>query len=232
MLGKLTKLCAVALLFGAAQMAHAQYVGGYAAGAQPYYGGNGGYGWGWNNWGAGSTVAGSYLEGMGSAIRAEGQYNLNTSAAAINIEEANKRDIENRVRWTKAYFEMRSINESYRHPKRPPPPPETWVRLAQAGVPARLPSTVLDPLTGAIAWPSALVGEEFKADREVLEDMFIERARAHGAIGSEGHAKIRAAVEDALAKLKARIKELDSRTYLEARNFLNSLAHEANFPTA
>ena len=65
------------------------YVGG--VGVMPYYGGfgGGGYGgWGFNDWGAGSTPAGSYLTGMANAIRAEGEYNLNTSAAAINLEEA------------------------------------------------------------------------------------------------------------------------------------------------
>src|SRR5262245_32416903 len=68
--------------------------GGYST--MPYYGGYGG--WGFNN-GIGSTAAGSYLGGLASAIRAEGQYNLMSSAAAINLEEAAKRDIENRQRW-------------------------------------------------------------------------------------------------------------------------------------
>ena len=88
----------------------------------PYYGGYGNGGWGFNDWGAGSTPAGSYLTGMANAIRAEGEYNLNTSAAAINLEEAQRRDIENRKLWTNTYFEMRRINESYTHPKRPPVP--------------------------------------------------------------------------------------------------------------
>lgn len=116
--------------------------GGYAPGAvavAPYYGG-GGYGYGgYNNWGAGSTPAGSYLTGAANAIRAEGQYNLMSSAATINLEEAAKREIENRKRWTDAYFEMRRVNDAYNHPKRPPTPPETWVRLAHEAAPARLP---------------------------------------------------------------------------------------------
>jgi hypothetical protein len=217
-----------------ASIAMAQGPGGYVGGVgvMPYYGGFGNGGWGFNDWGAGSTPAGSYLTGMANAIRAEGEYNLNTSAAAINLEEAQKRDIENRKLWTNTYFEMRRINESYTHPKRPPRPAETWARLAQNAAPDRLPNHVLDPVNGQIIWPSALQGDEFAPERGVLEQMFAHRAMSHGAIGIQGHATVRKAVDAALAKLKAQIRQIDTRNYLEARNFLNSLGYEANFASA
>ena len=226
-LGRL--LCASLL---AAPIAHAQFPGGYVVGgvgAMPYYGG---FGFGFNNWGAGSTVAGSYLAGLGEAIRAEGEYNLNTSAAAINLAEAQRREIENRKLWTNTYFEMRRINEAYRHPPRPQVPAETWARLARDAAPDRVPNHMLDPVNGAIIWPSALQGTEFTPERDVLEQMFSQRAMSHGAIGVEGHATIRKAVDAALAKLRAQIRQIDTRNYLEARNFLNSLRFEANFASA
>jgi hypothetical protein len=172
---------------------------------------------------------GSYMAGMASAIRAQGQYNLDTSGAAINLEEARKRDIENRVRWTNAYFEMRRVNEAYNHPKKSPTSPDTWARLAHQAAPNRLPTSLLDPVTGKIDWPAALLGDDFKADRETLDQLFADRATTHGAIGVDGYARIKKTTDDALSKLKGRIREIDSRNYLEARNFLNSLAYEANF---
>ena len=42
---------------------------------------------------------------------------------------------------------------------------------------------------------------------------------SHGAIGVQGHATIRKAVDAALAKLKAQIRQIDTRNYLEARKF-------------
>lgn len=219
-------------------IATAQYPGGYVGGVgvMPYYGGyGGGYdygGYGFNNWGAGSTAAGSYLTGMADAIRAEGEYNLDTSAAAINLEEAQKRDIENRKLWTNTYFEMRRINQAYTHPKRPPVPAETWARLAHDAAPDRLANHLLDPVNGQIVWPSALQGNEFEPERQVLEQMFSRRATSHGAIGVQGHATIKKAVDASLAKLKAQIRQIDTRNYLEARNFLNSLGYEANFASA
>jgi hypothetical protein len=225
-------------LFGAGllvvSIALAQVPGGYVGGVgvMSYYGGYGNGGYGNGNWGAGSTPAGSYLTGLADAIRAEGDYNLNTSAAAINLEEAQKRDIENRTRWTNAYFEMRRINESYTHPKRPPVPAETWARLAHDAAPDRVPSHLLDSVNGQIIWPSALQGDEFAPERGVLEQMFANRAMSHGAIGVQGHATIKKAVDAALAKLKVQIRQIDTGNYLEARNFLNSLGYEANFASA
>jgi hypothetical protein len=200
--------------------------GGYRA---PYYG-YGGYGYG--GWGAGSTPAGSYLSGLGQAIRAQGQYNLMTSAAAINLEEADKKDIENQKLWTNTYFEMRKINQAYKDSQRGPmPTAEDWVRLAHEGVPERLNSSALDPVTGHVAWPSALQTDDFRKQREALDAMFADRAIMHGAIGVDSHTKIRATVEEMLANLKDHIRDIDTRYYLEARNFLSSLAREADSPT-
>ena len=57
-----------------------------------------------------STVVGSYAYGLGRIIRAEGQYNLDTSAAFLNFTEAQRREMENLQKWTETYFEMRRIN--------------------------------------------------------------------------------------------------------------------------
>ncbi len=169
---------------------------------------------------------------MGKAIRAQGQYNLDTSAATINLEEARTRQIDNRKLWTNTYFEMRNVNKAYRDAQRPPArSPETWVRLAQKTAPARLSTSQLDPVTGRIAWPAGLTGPAFKSDREKLDPLFADRALAHGAIGVETHAEIRQLVDAMLASLKARIREFNTDQYLASRNFLTSLRYEATMPT-
>ena len=123
----------------------------------PYYGyggfGGGGYGWGGFN-GIGSTPQGSYLGGMSQVIRSQGQYNLMSSQAAVNLQEAQKKNIENQVQWTNAYIEMRRMRDAYRaETKVPPPTAEAWARNAHAAAPDRLPSSSLDPVTGALQWP-------------------------------------------------------------------------------
>src|SRR5437870_5530495 len=60
----------------------------------------------------GGTVEGNALKGMASVISAKGDYNLSTSAAAVNLTQAEKQDIQNRQAATHAYFEMRQTNRA------------------------------------------------------------------------------------------------------------------------
>jgi hypothetical protein len=209
----------------------------YNGGGGYYGGGGGGGGWGWGGWGGnmgvGSTAAGSYMTGMGNAIRAQGQFNLDTSAAAINLTEADRRSIENNKLWTETYFEKRRINQAYRDSqRRAPGNSETWIRLAQSGVPARLTTTALDPVTGAISWPPGLMPDKFLANRDVLDHMFADRALSHGAIGPQTHAQITSSINQMLEILKSYISVYTPNQYIESRNFLNSLAHEASLPAS
>src|SRR5262245_66634310 len=57
--------------------------------------GYGGYGYGYG----GGTAAGNYMYGMSNVIRAEGQYNLLTSMAGVNNEEARSKILDNRWKW-------------------------------------------------------------------------------------------------------------------------------------
>jgi hypothetical protein len=201
-----------------------------AASAQwgPYYGFGG---WG-GGMGAGSTPMGSYLSGMAQTIRAQGQYNVMSSQAAINLEQAQSMDIDNQLKWTNTYFEMRRVNDAYAKAKQTPRlSSETLAQMARDAAPARLPSNDLDAVTGQIAWPAVLQNTMFDDDRENLERLFTDRAVMHGAIGTETHGLIRNAVDAMLAKLKDHIRDFDTRNYLEARSFLISLGNESNYPT-
>lgn len=204
------------------------YVGGGG-----YYGGGGGWGWGMGGWGGvGSTAAGGYLAGLGQAIRAQGQYNLDTSAAAINMTEADRRAIENQKLWTETYFEKRRINQAYRDSqRRPRGDAETWVRLAQVRSPGRLSPSELDPVTGHINWPDGLMNDAYTRDRQEVERLFADRALAHGAIGPQMHQQITLAINSMLATLKSYIKDYSTNQYVASRNFLNSLAFEASSPS-
>ncbi len=203
--------------------------GGYGGGG---YGGMGGFGWGGMG-GIGSTAAGSYLGGLGMAIRSQGQYNLMTSEAAINWQEADKRAMENQVNWTNTYFEKRRINQAYKESQKGPQPSHSdWVRLCKKRRPGVWKATALDTVTGQIAWPTALQADIFADDRATLEQLFAQRAATDGAVGLDNYSKIRATVDNALETLKQRIRDIDTRNYLEARNFLLGLAREADFPTS
>src|SRR4051812_21476631 len=82
--------------------------------AAPSYNGVGLYG----GYAGGATVEGSMMQGMASVISAKGNYNLATSAAAVNTTQAIKQDIQNRQAATNAYFAMQETNRAARAAKR------------------------------------------------------------------------------------------------------------------
>ncbi len=200
---------------------------------QPSYGGDGGgygYGGGWG--GGGGTVAGNYYNGGANAVRAQGDYNLSTSQAVVNMEEAKRREIENRKEWTDSYFEMRRANSDYRAAERGPKgTPEDWVRYAKEAAPTRPSPGDIDRVSGQIAWPRLLQADDFKDGRDELERLFADRADKGGSIGPDGYQQIQDEINGMMAYLKKNIKRYPTSEYLSARKFLESLAYEARFTT-
>lgn len=84
----------------------------------PYPGSSGwsGY-WGYQ----GTTVGESFARGLASIIRAKGEYNLATSAAAVNFSIARNREIENDKQWVNAYFELRDLQQAAAQGRDPTP---------------------------------------------------------------------------------------------------------------
>ena len=188
-----------------------------------YYGG--GYG------GGGGTVAGNAAQGMASVVQAQGNYNLLTSQASINMKESDRLQMENDLQWTDTYFEMRQLNKSYRDAERGPKGTEAdWVRYAQQAAPKRLTYRDIDPVSAKINWPLALREDDYTIERESLEKLFYDRLVKSGGIGLAAYHQIQELTAAMTAQLKTHIKEMDSNTYLNARNFLTSLAYEGSIP--
>jgi hypothetical protein len=198
------------------------------------YGGEGRYGWGGYPWGGydhASTFSEGFGRGLDAVIRAQGEYNLNTSAAAINVSLARQQEIENRKRWTQSYFEIRDLNRQgfEAETKRLRGTPEDWLRVAQAGKPKRLSPTELDIVTGAIHWPILLTARSYSGQRVELEKAFTDRAY-HGVLEAETFLKVLQLTENLLSDLKTQVRDLPTGQYLAAKRFLESLAYEASQP--
>ncbi len=187
-----------------------------------------------------STIAESYARGIADVVRSRGQYNLLTSEALINVEDARTKNMQNRLQWTQTYFEMQKMNRDYRRELRgPTPSPEAFARWAREAAPDRLKSVELDSITGRIQWPTLLQEERYAPLRASLEQAFIERAEKHGAIGPDTALKINddaqamlMLLEDQLQESKIRNSPIPSYLYLDAKKFIQSLAYEARFPVS
>lgn len=174
-----------------------------------------------------STPASANMMGMSSVIRAQGQYNLATSRALMNYQQARSRYIDNQVKWQQAYHTMRRSAEAYWEQDREQRAAvrDRWLASRGSGQPAPLSPSQFNPHTGAIHWPAVLSSPEFAANRSKIEDLF--GVRAHTSSATTAHTQIRATLREMSAQLRSEIHELPPHEYLTGRKFLDALEGES-----
>jgi hypothetical protein len=179
----------------------------------------------------GSTAGGDIARGQAEFIRAAGEFNLNNSKTAINLQTAKSKEMDNRLRWTETFFEMRRVNRTNRAIEAGPRPTmDQVVHYARMQAPRRLASTQLDPVTGEIVWPPLLTDKAFTDNREFLQGKFKERAQQGGSIDIAQIEEVETAVDDFKDELKEVGLRRSSKRYGAARTFLDSLKLEYELP--
>jgi hypothetical protein len=185
----------------------------------------GGYGGGGYYGGGGTTAAGSAANGMANVISSKGSANLNNSAAAINMTQAQSNEIANHQQYTNTYFEMQATNKAAREAAEGPPPTmEQISRIAHEGVPKPLNPNQFNDVTGQISWPQALQLDTFAAERQQFEAV----VGSYSQVGSLNYAdqlKARSIINGMAAKLKAQIREMPPTDYATCKAFLQSLIY-------
>lgn len=198
------------------------------AAAQPYYGGWGG---GWGGYYHASTAAEGYARGMSDVVRSAGAANLMNSAAAGNYADARSKELDNRLKYTKTYFEQRQMNQMYRAQERGKPlSADQLASIAAADVPKRLSDSQLDPITGEIGWPIILRDKRYAESTEQLDALFRARAEAGNVVDAEQYQQIVQLCDQLQETLGDRVTEYKSWDFLDARKFLRSLAYEPRLP--
>ena len=185
--------------------------------------------WGWGGgYHHASTAAEGYQRGFADVVRSAGQYNLDTAQANNINQDTVSKYLDNRAKGTDTYFQMREANRQYRRQLETPPlSSEQLYRIAAEQRPDTLAASDLDPLTGDIAWPLVLQGEEYEEVRTKLEGLFALRAKE----GSSSYVfEIQQTANEALAQLKANIRNYPAPEYLKAKKFLEALAFTARAP--
>ncbi len=172
-----------------------------------------------------STAAGSAMNGMANAISAMGNYNLSTSAAAVNMTQARRNAIENSALYTDTFFQMRAANRAYREAERAPrPTAEQIARFARDGAPKPLSPSDMHSVTGQITWPPALQQDQFAAQRAQLDQLSATMA-AHGTLSMSNQMAARQTIETMFADLRSQIRDIPPQEYVASRNFLRSLIY-------
>ncbi len=182
------------------------------------------YGYG----GHSSTLEEGVQRGMADIIRSSGYANLQNSEAAKNYEDARSKALDNRIKSTQTYFEMRRLNRQYRDAENgPKPTQEELLRYAAARKPDQLSAADVDPLTGKIEWPKALREPEYAKYTQTLDEMFAYKARQQGDLTYRQQASVSAVTGDLAEELKKNIKIYPPQAYIEAKNFLSGLSAAA-----
>jgi hypothetical protein len=154
--------------------------------------------------------------------------NLLDSQAAQNLEQARSQNIDNRMKWTKTYFEMKRYNQEYREAnEKPRPTSEQLFRLAKEATPEPLSSQQLDPVTGEISWPKVLQQEEFAEPRQQLNQLYAQRAESSGKLGFEQLQQASRLVEQMQLVLKRNVDNYPPQVYSSANAFLKRLDYQA-----
>lgn len=213
----------------ASGIAYGAYSGMGSTGGFSGYGSSGGY---YGGGGGGftqdpiSAYANAEYSGVSNVIRAQGQYEKDTSEAMINQERARTVYLDNRQRYFYSQLRRRALAARHElaqaeHDQRVERNKRVEEFLA-AHQPAPLEHRHLDPWTGDIHWPKALQSDDFSELRQNLETLFSRHVQSRYA--SDATEDIATSVKEMKDLLRSKILDLPPNQYSDARKFLDRLA--------
>jgi hypothetical protein len=149
---------------------------------------------------------------------------------AINFETARSMSLDNRLKATETFFEMRRINRAARAQEAGPRPTlEQVVRMARIHAPRPLDDMEFDPLTGAIFWPLALRERLYDPKKTEVEKTFRERAGGLS-VDYPKYERLKGTILALKDLLKSRVDRYASHAYGKAQSFLDSLLYDYEKP--
>ncbi len=172
------------------------------------------------------------MTGMANMMQAAGARNLMNAQALGFVEDARRKNIDNRMHATDAYFQMRKVNRESRAAEASPRATQSDLeRFARMRAPQPLSPSELDPLTGAVSWPAIFRDDEYKEYRAALDQLYTQRASVGYLTGTQrgGMAQTLDAME---AELRRNINNYIPQDYVQAKRFLDGMRRELIAPTS
>ena len=195
------------------------------------FGGRGFFPYGrYGGYGMAGTAQSAAEFGLASVIAARGYADLQHSVAARNYLALRSQDFDNRLQWTRAYYDMRREHRAYvsDHTRLSM---DEITKIASDAAPKRsMPRS-------STRRRARLPGRSFCKTRAMSRSptswrTCTNRAIASNFVGAENYQNINKTCEDLLNLLKANIDEYQPNDFIQARRFIESLRYESRFPTS
>src|SRR5262249_17486304 len=139
--------------------------------------GVGGYG----DWGGVGTAESSAAHGYADYVRSEGYYNLATAQGLVYAEQARAQLLQDKAGAFKRSWagteQLSAIDAQKRESSRHSP--EALRIAGKSNSPLPLSAELLNPASGKVVWPKALLDNKYTARRTEIEKLFELRAKTH-----------------------------------------------------
>ena len=200
-----------------------------------------------NRWGGygGGYYGGGYYDGGAAAIRAQGQAQVDRSKAMINYQEATSKQLDNQKKMAETYVarqkaqrasiaEQQEIikakdearqaaneRQTEKNRKRRESGLNPYFNASSSQDREMLSSSQLNPATGEISWPESLMGDEFQASRQKLQELY--SLRNSTGVTSSLSRQISQEANEMKSLLRGQIRNMLPNDYLAARGFIEGL---------
>jgi hypothetical protein len=173
-----------------------------------------------------STVAEGYGRGLGNVIQAQGQRNLANSQAAINLQDAYSKGIDNSIKATNAYYERKEIWAQQKAPEYYKQAQHRAAYMAQNTLQPLAPGD-FDRTTGKVNWPQALEQSQYDQYRKPLDDLFAKRAET-GALSADDYMTATTASKSWRSALNKQMDDYPEGVLSQMVRFILKMERELN----
>ncbi|ASV73042.1 hypothetical protein THTE_0440 [Thermogutta terrifontis] len=176
------------------------------------------------------------LQAQAAMVKAQADAQVSLAQARKVHLEGNAVQIDNSLKYAKAYWDRKQARDTYLAlQNKPTPSPGESKHPAQqtAAVqvkPQRLTAAELDPVTHTIHWPAVLQGERYAQYRAAIEELFAARQPSDHGAASPFYSQVRKNVEILSSMLREEITRVSPAEYLAGKKFLDGLRNEALYP--
>ncbi|HEX3656847.1 MAG TPA: hypothetical protein VHV55_13605 [Pirellulales bacterium] len=168
--------------------------------------------------------------GYGQALAGQGAYNLANAQAAEIQDRAARQYLQNQNVAVNQFYQNKQLHQQYENKIDQPPSPHDMHYMAAAAAPHRLTADQFDRMHDIIIWPYELRVPEFDKLRYQIDRLFSDRTPQNSGEASSNYTAIVNACQEMETVLRTHVDRLAPMAFIQAQQFIKSVAYEANFP--